>query len=56
MYNPFKRTDKLSDTKERFEKASQETQVILSSNRAKNDKINEILKNLHRRRDSHGVR
>jgi hypothetical protein len=57
MYNPFKKVEKVSPSaKARFEKESQETQVILSSNRAKNDKINEILMNLHKKRESHGNR
>ena len=57
MYNPFKKVEKVSPSaKARFEKESQETQVILSSNRAKNDKINEILMNLHKKRQGHVTR
>tara|TARA_R110002126_G_scaffold124234_2_gene266078 strand:+ start:438 stop:611 length:174 start_codon:yes stop_codon:yes gene_type:complete len=57
MYNPFKKKEEqVSAAKTRFEKESQETQVILSSNRAKNDKINEILMNLHKKRQGHVTR
>tara|TARA_R110000744_G_scaffold61874_1_gene127869 strand:+ start:317 stop:490 length:174 start_codon:yes stop_codon:yes gene_type:complete len=57
MYNPFKKKEEqVSAAKTRFEKESQETQVILSSNRAKNDKINEILTNLHKKRQGHVTR
>ena len=57
MYNPFKKKEEqVSAAKTRFEKESQETQIILSSNRDKNDKINEILENLHKKRQGHVTR
>ena len=58
MYNPFRlvKKERRSEARMKFDEASKETQVILSSNREKNDKINEILINLHKKREGHGVR
>ena len=55
MFNLFGKKDKETD-KERFEKAKLETQIILVRNKDKNDKIREILENLHKKRESHGHR
>ena len=58
MYNPFKpvQKERRSEARMKFDEASKETQVILSSNRDKNDKINEILANLHKKRQRHVTR
>ena len=55
MFNIFQKHDKEVDDK-RFEKAHEETQVILINNKDKNNKINEILANLHRKREQNGHR
>ena len=56
MFSIFKKHDWAEADKERYEKEHNATQILRNERKSKNDKVNEMLRNLKKNREanSHG--